>query len=76
MLRTAGTVLWKDLRIEMLTKLLKHQNPYTKLAYAQDPALYAMLTRDLPTGNIGELKIEMRAKAGPERPNAAAASTL
>lgn len=29
----------QDLRIEMLKNLLKHQNPYTKLTYAQDPAL-------------------------------------
>ncbi len=44
--------------------------------YGQDPALTAMLTRDLPTGNLGELRIEMRAKAGPDRPNAAQVQLL
>ncbi|HEX2971575.1 MAG TPA: hypothetical protein VHP11_04550, partial [Tepidisphaeraceae bacterium] len=29
----------QDLRIAMLTNLLKHQNPYTKQTYAADPAL-------------------------------------
>ncbi len=38
--------------------------------YEQDPALNVVLTRDLSTVNLGEMKIEMRAKAGPDRPNA------
>jgi len=39
--------------------------------YSQDPGLNVYLTYPLQLSNIGELKVEMRAKSGPQWPNSA-----
>jgi len=39
--------------------------------YSHDPGLNVLLTRPLLITNVGELKIEMRAKSGPQWPNQA-----